>query len=59
MRVAFPFQLIGWRDELQTRGRKKKEPDPQLLPKASKQHVQESAMKINPTVWKNYNNTDF
>jgi hypothetical protein len=29
------------------------------LPKASKQHVQESAMKINPTVWKNYNNTDF
>jgi hypothetical protein len=33
IRVAFPFQLIGWRDELQTRGRKKKEPDPQLLRK--------------------------
>lgn len=33
IRVAFPFQLIGWRHELQTRGRKKKEPDPQLLRK--------------------------
>lgn len=45
IRVAFPFQLIGWRDELQTRGRKKKRTRSTTFAKASKQHVQESAMK--------------